>query len=739
MKGILQCAVVLAVILFGLSACGGESSGESTGEMTDAFSCANFTNLSAQAAAGCSIYIDPVYACDSCHGRFGEGTSAGGPVDNTNDCLSCVDHTQLTNYNELLMPSAGGGYDPTTCIGQCASDVSQYIIEGFVQGKVKPGANNAPGIIVNPTSGLQTTEAGAMATFTVGLNSVPTDDVTINVMSDNVNEGTIVGADSHTFNAGNWTQAYTVMVAGVNDVVVDALLDTPYNVVVTAVSADPNYAAIDPADVSLVNTDDEVAGQGTITVNPTVGLVTSEDGDTATFDISIATAPTAPVTIGLSSNNTAEGIVNPASIVIDQNNFMNAQTVTVTGVDDAAAPMVDGPVAYSIVTAAAVSTDRTYGGVNPSDVSVTNNDNDVQPVIATFTAAPASNAANPIAYDGTVTLTWASDGDTCTAGGANANGQWSGERLATGNMALNNLTQSGVNTFSLVCTKGGINSEVASVDVTVDAAPGAPVVNLSANPVMNVPYNDSTVLTWSSTGAVGTCTASGGWTGAKALSGMETINNLLADTTFNLSCVNSINLATNVSVNVTVVVPNPSLTFTVNNAANATIIKGDSVTLAWNPTDLASCTASSVPANAAWTGAKDVAQASYSEVIANIQASTTFTLSCIGIEGSNLVQSVTVTANPDPELALGKTEYDLQCAFCHGAAGEGSLIYAFPIGPNMCTNNTVPVPPNQEVCGDQATLENYLTLYMPTPVASTCEGDCARQVAKYILNNFLTD
>ena len=46
---------------------------------------------------------------------------------------------------------------------------------------------------------------------------------------------------------------------------------------------------------------------------------------------------------------------------------------TVTGADDA---IPDGNVAYAVVTAAAVSTDPGYTGVNAADVSVTNTDND---------------------------------------------------------------------------------------------------------------------------------------------------------------------------------------------------------------------------------------------------------------------------------------------------------------------------------------------------------------------------
>ena len=71
------------------------------------------------------------------------------------------------------------------------------------------------------------------------------------------------------------------------------------------------------------------------------------------------TQPTADVTIALSSSDTTEGTVSPASLIFTTANWNVAQTVTVTGVDDA---VVDGPIAYTIVTAAAVSTDPNYNG-----------------------------------------------------------------------------------------------------------------------------------------------------------------------------------------------------------------------------------------------------------------------------------------------------------------------------------------------------------------------------------------
>ena len=57
--------------------------------------------------------------------------------------------------------------------------------------------NNTVGIIVNPTSGLTTTEAGGTAAFSVVLNSQPTADVTIGLSSTDTTEGTISPVEPH--------------------------------------------------------------------------------------------------------------------------------------------------------------------------------------------------------------------------------------------------------------------------------------------------------------------------------------------------------------------------------------------------------------------------------------------------------------------------------------------------------------------------------------------------------------
>jgi len=229
--------------------------------------------------------------------------------------------------------------------------------------------NDTPGITVYPTSGLITTESAGNTTFSIVLNTKPNASVLINMSSSNTLEGTISTA-SVTFTTGNWNQSQTVTITGVEDSLYDG--NVPYTIVTDpASSADLDYNGKDAVDVSVTNLDNDTAG---ITVSPTSGLVTTEAGGTATFTIVLASLPMADVTIGLSSNDSSEGIVSPSSVTFSTTNWSTPRTVTITGQDDA---VLDGNVSYIIITARASSSDAGYSIIDPPDVSVTNTDNDV--------------------------------------------------------------------------------------------------------------------------------------------------------------------------------------------------------------------------------------------------------------------------------------------------------------------------------------------------------------------------
>ena len=111
-------------------------------------------------------------------------------------------------------------------------------------------------------------------------------------------------------------------------------------------------------------------------VTPTSGLTTTEGGGTAQFTVVLQSQPSANVTLSVTSSNPAEGTVSVSTLTFTPANWNVPQAVTITGVDD---PAVDGNTPYTIVLGPIVSTDLTYNGIDPADVSVTNLDNDTLP------------------------------------------------------------------------------------------------------------------------------------------------------------------------------------------------------------------------------------------------------------------------------------------------------------------------------------------------------------------------
>jgi Tol biopolymer transport system component len=244
--------------------------------------------------------------------------------------------------------------------------------------------DEAAGVTVSPTAGLLTTEAGETATFMVVLNTQPTGTVSIALSSTDEREA-VVGPLVVSFDDQTWSTPQVVTVTGVDDAIDDGDVELTI-VTAAALSVDPEYAGIDPADVMVVNQDDEVAG---VTVSPLSGLVTTESGDTASFEVRLQSAPTQEVTIAFASSDTSEGTVDTPELRFDGSNWSVPQTVRITGADDA---MLDGAVAYTIVSMPAASLDPAYAGLDPPDVSITNADDDSPGITVSPTAVGTAEA-----------------------------------------------------------------------------------------------------------------------------------------------------------------------------------------------------------------------------------------------------------------------------------------------------------------------------------------------------------
>jgi len=118
------------------------------------------------------------------------------------------------------------------------------------------------------------------------------------------------------------------------------------------------YGAIDPAAIRVV---------------PWAGVTTSERGTEADFEVSLASAPDAPVQIAFFSEDPGEVVVEPPVITFTPEDWERPREVTVRGVDDG---LRDGDQRVRVVTAPAVSEDASYHALDPADVIVTNLDDE---------------------------------------------------------------------------------------------------------------------------------------------------------------------------------------------------------------------------------------------------------------------------------------------------------------------------------------------------------------------------
>jgi hypothetical protein len=201
-----------------------------------------------------------------------------------------------------------------------------------------------------------TTEAGGTDVFTVVLDSQPSANVVLKMDSSDPSEG-LPSPDTLTFKPDNWDVPQTVTVTGQDDHAQDGPIT--YTILTEpATSADPNFDGVDPADVSATNSDNDTAG---LTVSPQSGLITTEGHGTALIKVVLNTQPASKVTVDLSSSNTAEGVVSPASLTFTQSDWDVIQTVIATGVDD---QVNDGDTPYQ-VELSTTSHDLEYDGLHP--------------------------------------------------------------------------------------------------------------------------------------------------------------------------------------------------------------------------------------------------------------------------------------------------------------------------------------------------------------------------------------
>ena len=215
--------------------------------------------------------------------------------------------------------------------------------------------DDTPGMTITPRT-LDVDEGGD-ATYTVKLNGPPTENVTVDITSDDTGAA-MVSPDTLTFTSQNWATPKTVTVT--------AGEDSDMNDEIVTLSNNPSGAEYDI--VSTVDLKLNVADNDNPGVNISKQTLTIEEGSTDTYTVELNTQPSGDVTVAISSNNT-DVTASASQLTFTTTTWSIEQTVTVTaGQDDDAA--------NDMATLTHNPSGADYGSVSNASLTVTVTDND---------------------------------------------------------------------------------------------------------------------------------------------------------------------------------------------------------------------------------------------------------------------------------------------------------------------------------------------------------------------------
>jgi len=195
------------------------------------------------------------------------------------------------NETITLNLTSGGGY----VVGAPGSDT------------VALGDDDSANVLISPTTGLTTSEAGGVSTFNAILTSKPSGNVNVHLQSNDTSEG-VLTTNQLVFTPSNWSTAQSVTISGVNDDINDD--DVSYLILTSTTSSDPNYGSINPSDVSVINQDDDTTGNSNIKIGALTSNIVENSNTPGIFRLSRSGEVTSSLTVNFSLSGSATANVD---------------------------------------------------------------------------------------------------------------------------------------------------------------------------------------------------------------------------------------------------------------------------------------------------------------------------------------------------------------------------------------------------------------------------------------------
>lgn len=289
-----------------------------------------------------------------------------------------------------------------------------------------------PGVVFSNSGTYTVSEAGTTATIGIALGTQPTGNVTVDLSSSDLTEGTVSPAQL-TFTPANWNQVQNVTVTGVDDTDDDG--DITFNLIAsTTGSADANYAALPNKIQAIINLDNDA----TITM-PSAQTICKSTG-MSNVNALISNVGAAITSVTAVSNN--QSVIDNSDITIT-NAGGGTYGITITNLSN-------NSLGTAQVTLTATDGQFNYtGSFNVTTTGVT---------IVT------SATSNSICQGGSVTLS--------------ATG---GQNISWNNGVVNNVafTPSATTTYTVTADNGAGCTGTATETITVNSVPVVPVINAS--------------------------------------------------------------------------------------------------------------------------------------------------------------------------------------------------------------------------------------------------------------------
>ena len=221
--------------------------------------------------------------------------------------------------------------------------------------------------IINSFDEKPVSETGTTNTFSIVLDTQPTDDVIFDITSSDEDEAIVTG--TVTFTNADWNIAQTVTITGVDDALIDGTQTSTITISIAS-SNDLEYASLSSQTLNIYTTDDDSAG---FSLTSTDNKIVSETGTTDTFTIVLDAQPLNDVVFEITSSDTTEAIVT-GTVTFTNANWSSVQTVTITGVDDA---LIDGTQTSTITINVKNTSDGAFTALASQTINVDTLDDDV--------------------------------------------------------------------------------------------------------------------------------------------------------------------------------------------------------------------------------------------------------------------------------------------------------------------------------------------------------------------------